>query len=345
MQRKTLAVAVVVLFLLVAVAPMAASEDSEAESDVPRPYPENPTKFCKFNGIVKHFGDYLPADKLHVIIVAAYYDTADQRYYFTDKPGVDMVLSKEEVLAGDSPFNFSIDMPKITDGNFKYFLCVENGYRIAGVSDKLDGTPVKVHPYPYMIKSPDTDPPWGSIKMPTYTAFMIRQQTSSTAFIPDTFDITGNTADSFNVISLAPAKVTVSGSVMSGKFALVNANVDFCRISTPDVVEYTAITDKNGYYYIEDVNTGTYIVKVYTNGYTAENQVVDVLDGELNVVNIEMKQNDSGYFGYDLPHFLLIMGGIIGVILIVVSLFFQYWVVNKKHNNWVYNDMEDEDSK
>ena len=351
MQRKVLSALVVSLFMVLAVVPMfATTADTDATAEIPRPYPEDSDDFLTFEGIVKYEGDYLTTDKLagtHVIIFAAYHDESDNRDYFTEMPGYGMVIAKESLVKGEDGrmINFSVKIPRITDYSFKYYICVENGYKISGVSgDKIDGTPTTIYPYPYASRNPGTESPWHNFNIPSlYTAYAITEPWKFSGEKP--IDLTGVKEDSHDVITLMPAKVNVSGSVMSGKFALANVNIDFCRLTSPDTAEYSAITNKNGEYVIKDVNTGTYIVKVYTNGYTAEDQIFDVTDGGINILDISMDQNNTVYFGYDMPHFLLILGGIIGIILIVASLFFQYWVVKKKHDNWVYNDMKDKDKE
>ena len=349
MQRKVLPALVVSVFLLMALSPALVSDDSDAISEVPKPYPDNPTKFHTFQGIAKYEDHYIPADKLtdtRVVIVAAYWNAEDNMYYYTEMPAFGKILSAEDVEASESTVDFSVTIPKISDmdmHNFQYYLCVENGFKITGVSDsRCNDIPVKIHPFPY-VNVPGAEAPWGTDRMPVYNAYMIKPDVYK--YKPDPVNVTSTSSESGGIITLTPATVNISGSVMSGKFALANVNIDLCNISTPDRSEYTAITNKDGQFSILNVRTGTYIVKAYTNGYTADEAVFNVVDGEVNTLDISMEQNSTGYFGYDMPHFLLILGGVIGVILIVASLFFQYWVVRKKHDNWVYNDMEDKDQE
>ena len=347
MQRKALTVLIASIFMVLAVMPMAVADSVSAASDeVPKPYDPDSDDTWTFKGIVKYEGDYLTEEKLagvHVVIVAAYRDPDDHRLHYTEMPAVGAVKSKEAMVGSEDRTNFSVTIPKLDTplfgtSIFRYYLCVESGYKIDNPGNQLDSTPEKIYPYRY--NSPD-DAPWGHARMPTYIAYGITIPSGQS----NPITITDTTDDSRHIITLMPAKVDVKGMVTSGKFALANVNIDFCRLTSPDDAEYTAISDKNGMFEIKDMNTGTYIVKVYTNGYTAEDQIYEVIDGDINTLDISMEQNASVYFGYDMPHFLLIIGGVIGIILILASLFFQYWVVKKKHDNWVYNDMKDKDEE
>lgn len=117
------------------------------------------------------------------------------------------------------------------------------------------------------------------------------------------------------------AKGTVTGQVSINTQEptyLINVNVTLFDKSTEKTLTTTTTKDK-GIYTLE-YDTGTYGIKYEMNGYdTVTGEVTIVEDTEITK-DVSLKQNQS-YFGLDLPHALMIIGGATAIVLLMFTLF------------------------
>ena len=83
-----------------------------------------------------------------------------------------------------------------------------------------------------------------------------------------------------------------------------------------DIKEATDITGNDGYKIT--YNTGTYGIRFEMSGYDTVTNRVTIIENTDVQLQATMKENQS-YFGLDLPHAMMILGGVTGVILILFA--------------------------
>ena len=114
---------------------------------------------------------------------------------------------------------------------------------------------------------------------------------------------------------------TITGKVIKNTkepVYLTGVKVSLIDKKTGDVLA-TDTTDENGYSF--EYYTGSYELLFEMGGYDSEkNEVIIVADTETKVPDIVMKENQS-YFGFDLTHALMILGGTAAIILLLFTMF------------------------
>ena len=124
----------------------------------------------------------------------------------------------------------------------------------------------------------------------------------------------------FNLIE---AEGTVTGKVSTGSTEPVYLNgviVKLYDINKKNELENT--TTSNGGEYSISYRTGEYILTFELGGYKTEEMNVVITEETPTVTNVIMKETQS-YFGFDLPHALMILGGTLAVVLLLFTLFMR----------------------
>ena len=128
----------------------------------------------------------------------------------------------------------------------------------------------------------------------------------------------GNESYCFEVES---TRGTIIGKVVKNTkepVYLTGVKVSLLNKDTKEVLA-TCKTNEDGY--IFDYYTGTYDLLFEMSGYDSiTNEVVITADTETKIPNIIMKENQS-YFGFDLSHALMILGGAVAVVLLLFTMF------------------------
>lgn len=280
-------------------------------------------------------------DPVRVLIIAARMDTSsgssESIWYYDTKPYEGTAAYNQDKKC----WEFSVEVPAITLGSgYRHFLCVQDGYGIWRVpADTMAYSPSTDSQQspsytPYTL-SPDPKATW-EYPMPPYSAYRIVN--SSIHIAGQTVDLTESSR-----IVLRSATVTVTGTVTSEKnYALSNAEIGLARASDPDKVIYRTATDGSGMFSISNVPTGEYILTVNVAGYSCDPISVDIQDNVSNRFSVTMAQDaDTQYFGFDLPHFLMLLGGVVCVILILASAVFQHRARKGKRDQWIADDTEE----
>ena len=116
-------------------------------------------------------------------------------------------------------------------------------------------------------------------------------------------------------------KGTITGKVVKNTkepVYLTGVKVSLLNKDTKEVLATYEKTDENGYYF--NYYTGTYELLFEMSGYdSVTNEVVITADTETKLPNIIMKENQS-YFGFDLSHAMMILGGTAAVILLLFTI-------------------------
>ena len=86
--------------------------------------------------------------------------------------------------------------------------------------------------------------------------------------------------------------------------------------------ELKSTTTGNGGEYSLSYSTGSYVIKFELGGYQSEEMEVVITEETPAIKNATLKETQS-FFGVDLPHALMIIGGSLAVILLVFTLFMR----------------------
>ena len=119
------------------------------------------------------------------------------------------------------------------------------------------------------------------------------------------------------------AKGTINGQVSINTQEptyLVNVNVALLDKSSNKVLATTTTGDK-GFYSLE-YDTGTYSIKYELNGYDTVTSDISIAENMTITKDVTLKHNQS-YFGLDLSHALMILGGTLAVVLLLFTLFMR----------------------
>ncbi len=284
-----------------------------------------------------------------IIVFIVYTDATDTKYY-EDTKGEGLLMTgtvSAEVSTTDESKNYYFevtDVPLIT-GSAHYYVCAFNNFRISTVSSMIDPTS-KATIIP--------DESWGKVVPGEWEAWEVNDSVWSGAVDGDDVFITGEYDDvnkqmSGDLISLERATGTVTGHVDSSIAGKINGLdgvlVRFIRNSTT-VAE--AWTNGEGDYTATNVPTGYYTVEFSRGNYTCEPTTVTVNEGINTVSDATMTLTvDNEFFGYDLAHFLTILGGAACAIIIFISIAYQWRRIKQKKSgkDWILDDMEEFDEE
>ena len=118
----------------------------------------------------------------------------------------------------------------------------------------------------------------------------------------------------------AGTRGTVTGQITGNTQELMvlnNVNVTLYDTETGDTLVITS-TDNKGNYSLE-YEEGSYSIRYELKGYDTVISDVTITADTSVTKNISMRQNES-YFGMDLPHVLMIIGGSLAVVLLIFTL-------------------------
>ena len=136
-------------------------------------------------------------------------------------------------------------------------------------------------------------------------------------------DVFGSFSHQMAVLSTAGTKGTVTGQVSvdtQEPTYLINVTVTLFDSSNGDVLASTTTGNKGSY--TLEYDAGSYGIKYELNGYNTVVSDVNIVEDTEVTKNISLKQNQS-YFGLDLPHALMIVGGSTAVVLLIFTLFMR----------------------
>ena len=339
---SALAIAVAAIFMMSAL-PFVANSVSDAADPTPDIYVDTSSNLA-ISGYISGYDTSSTTPRAYLFVVHKEIVDGKDVYQYTNLNPLqtDNPLISAQVDANNK---FSVLIPRIINSDVEYYLSfgmysikslpwTEDDEGVTIVPD--DTCPSKTGSY-YAYKIPHSDPWSDTTKYPTYNE-------SS----PDTTQvwITSSTNTGKGLISIDRAMGTVTGHV-SIVVRGSQSNLEDVRVelySEGKQVAYTN-TDSHGDYSLE-VSTGTYELKFSRGNYTHAPVPVEVKEGINNVPEVTMElEMDNSYFGYDLVHFLMFIGAGICVLIIILSIGFQYkrMKMNKSGREWILDDMPEED--
>ena len=233
-------------------------------------------------------------------------------YYDGGENGT-LVGSTTTVSAKDpSGFNrFSVPIEpgaSLVKNNYYFFINIE-GFSIVSTSSTIADDPIE-------IKVEE-----GTSSVVTRSCYQI----TSTGTIVANID-----NDTGGIITMARESLgKITGFVMidtKEPIYLNNVTVTMYDIATGENLVTTKTEDKGSY--IIEYNPGTYRITFDLGGYKSQTADVVIKQNETTTLNIQLEQSES-YFGLDLPHALMIIGGSVAITLILFALFMRVRLARK----------------
>lgn len=273
-----------------------------------------------------------------IYVFVVYYDVGEDKYLYINANEGKMLSCEVSTTEDADGYNFSISVPKISIIGADYYICAFNNFRIEGVPNTLAGEPELIEPDPAE---------WGTAIVPSYNAYKVIQ--STTNYWKDMADGTEVPLTEYShVIYLKSATGTLSGHV-SGIIGSTTSNLNdvLVQFYRGDNYVDSTRTDSSGNYTIE-LPTGEYTVKFSRGNYDCEPVKATVNEGTNTVPDVTMTLKVSNeFFGYDLSHFLTIIGGAVCTIIILISIAFQWRRIKRKKSgkDWILDDLEEIDEK
>lgn len=337
---------VIVAVMVIAAVPcfFSASSDADADPD-PNDYVD-PTKTISFTGYARYDASSNLSTELILFIV--YSDGTGKKYYIdaNDDDTLIKVAVNDTSSADESKhYYFEIqNVPLIIESSgAQYYICAFTNFKIQTVSSEID---------PDSKSTLFPDQTW-SKGGKTWEAWQIKNSLWTGSVGGESYAITGgyNTETkefSGDQISLDRAEGTVNGHV-NGIIGNNTSNLDDVLVQFYRGDDFVASTrtDGHGDYSIR-IATGDYKVTYSRGNYTCEPVDVTVTEGTTTVSDVTMTLVlDNAFFGFDLAHFLAIIGGIVCAFIIVISIIFQYRRIKMKKsgNDWILDDLDEDDDE
>lgn len=279
---KRILVLVAITALIVSVIPFADSSDAAPED-------------TKISGYFYNEGkDLSQASKITIKVI--YYDGM----IAGEVVGETNTISAKDQVTGKNKFTVQITPGAETIKN-KYYLYISiDGFSILNTNHSLSADPIEI-----MVNEGGTP-----AKKNCY------QIIESGSLIEGE-----NIIAPSEVITMKSSLGIVSGAVKmdtKGTVFLNNVTVTLYDIEMKKEVISTN-TDYHGTYTIE-YNTGNYEIRFELNGYDTVTETVTITEGGNYECNATMVKNEN-YFGLDLAHAMMILGGSAAVILLLFTMF------------------------
>ncbi|MBE6517480.1 MAG: carboxypeptidase regulatory-like domain-containing protein [Thermoplasmata archaeon] len=240
---------------------------------------------------------------------------------------------------------FSIKVPRITATGVSYYFLIESGYEIDIITEWFHPVPETILRY----EEGDID----HSKYPTQYKEAYRLVDAPKKTPPyqtlETFAVSGMEDNERNVIGAVRIAGNLQVTVHHQDYNLSNVSVSLLRDGeTKTSSDLTELTNNQGICTISDIPTGWYNVVTTLQDYEQKGESRVYIDKNVTTnITIEMDPttNDKDFWGYDLPHFLMICGGAIGAIIIVISIVMQRRTIKGNKEDWIFNDIEDEEEE
>ena len=283
------------------------------------------------------------------IMVFVVYTTTEGKFYVNVNDGK-LISATVNGTDGNEKnhYFFSIgEVPLINSPAAEYYICAFNNFKINSVSSFIEAERVTIHP---------DEESWGAIVAVDWDAWMIKHDDPwSETPAGATVWVTGQYIEpsggdpgylSGDHITMKTAMGAVKGHVdgiIGNKTENLNdVLVQFLRNGS--VVASTR-TNSDGDYSLT-VPTGYYTVKFSRGNYECDPIPFTVTEGTNTVPGASMTLTVSeDYFGYDLAHFLTIIGGAVCATIIFISIAFQWRRIkrNKSGKDWILDDQQEMD--
>ena len=282
-MKRTFALLAVVAMLAICVIPMADTSDADPAPTTITSYFFNDSK------------DISTASNITISII--YYDGVNPGKIV----GKTTTIDAKDSTTGCNRFSMSITPETDLTKNNYYFSIYMDGFSVKST--------------PHSVNSETT-----SITMAEGVKECYRIVAEG-SIVANTENIFGNT--STDVFTVQSATGTVTGTVKNNTTEptyLNGVKVTIYDLETENELT-SAYTSNHGEYNMQ-YNTGDYGIKFELNGYDTVDKKVSIGQNATATVDADMKQNQS-YFGLDLSHVLMILGGAVAIVLLLFAVFMR----------------------
>ena len=341
MKYGAILTAVAAMFMLLAALPVAVSDDSYSDAVVVEPTHVDTEKTLTFKGYAKF--DTSVGVQPDLIIFVVFQDPATDEYRYENVNKGSLIRT---TVSGDSSadatknYYFEItNIPLINVTTADYYISAFNSFSIDGTSDSIEYTGKTIVP------DPDT---WVDVSAGSWTAYKINRSVWN-PYDPDNTSIfITDEPPSLNRIHLGSAQGSLSGHV-EGVIGnnTNNLNDVLVQIYQNDTFITDTRTNSHGDYSVT-LPTGVYRITFSRGNYESDPITVTVSEGTNTAPNVTMTLSvQNNFLGFDLAHFLTIIGGIVCAFIIIISIIFQYRRIKKNQTgtDWILDDMEDDEEK
>lgn len=351
MGRRVFCSVMVCALMLVMAVPLSSCSDADESNDEFRTLPDylDGDKRITLSGYAVFESENVSATP-QILVFIMHYNGVSWEYV--------NVRTDDKLMSGDvsysltgsesNRYRFSVEVPLIdkTKTGVNYAICAFNSYRIWTVSSQFGELPVEVSP---MAGATD-DGGWDGVTEQTFNVFALDRSVWTDEGVHDGSEVmvTGkdtSALENANKISLKRATGIVTGHVNGIISNSTNPLSDvLVTFSNQTGTVTTTRTDDDGDYTI-NIPTGTYTVSFSRGNYVCDDVTVTVYEMGVATANANMRiELHNDYFGFDLSHFLMIVGGVVCVLIIIISSIYQYNRIKKgfRPPEWIIDDMNDD---
>lgn len=292
-MKRILALVAMTVMLAVCIVPMTDSSDADPAPTTVTSYFYNDSK------------DISTAKNISISII--YYKEGDPAGTVVGKTNV---IDPKDPTTGSNMVSVSISLTGTEDLTWTcYYYCIS-----------MDGFSVKSTPHSVNSETTEVTVTEGTGQA-VKKCYKITETGSLTL---NTNNLIGD-ADK-DIFTIQSATGTVKGAVKINHAEptyLNGVKVSLYDLSSGSELVST-YSGNDGQYSIQ-YNTGDYGIRYELNGYDTVDKKVTIGQGSVVNIDADMKQNQS-YFGLDLPHVLMILGGTAAIVLLLFAVFMRYKV-------------------
>ena len=333
MDRRVLTVIIASLLVITSASAILFSDGSSAAPAEFDPTGKvSNTKELTFTGKVHYNIAPEPGGEPNIIVLIG--TTAWDPAYSEGRLSYVVEPAKSQIKSDGS---FSVKTYRALVPDLEYYFLIESGYEIEITSSSLDGTPSIIYRYNYTTGTTLN----GS---ESYSAFKLIKTVDDA---DSTFEITGENGP-YDKIGAIHTTGTLFVTAMDNNYKLSNVEIRLVREGGNESDDYffSGYTESDGTCTIKDVSTGVYKLIAINENYEQFKDVqVVITKGNITSVTVEMDvlMMEGEYWGYDLPHFLMLCAGFACLIIIATSIILQYRRAKGKGGDWILNDVKEDD--
>lgn len=333
MGKKALVTFVTLLLIVSSASAILHSGDADAEIDIYERITKekNVTFIGKVSFNLKPLTEQDLPNIVVLIVESLQNPSAPEKCYITNP-------FSERIKADGS---FSIDVPRIIKPGVNYYLLVESGYEIEIIqSEWFSTTPETIARY----EDADID----DSEYPATYSDAYRLENAPGMKTTDEMEVwpVSGTGDDSNVIGVMRVAGTVSITAVYNDYNLSNVMIGLLREGETEAnKDLTGSTDSNGVCTIYDVPTGWYTVTSELKDYEQKETIriyVQKNQTASSILEMAPTSSDRAFWGFDLPHFLMISAGVIGLIIAITSGYLQHRVITGRGRDLIYDDLRDD---
>ncbi len=309
-------------------------------------------KEITFSGYTGGFTSYDGSDesRLPIIYIFVVYEVGDIYKYEDAKENHALMMGRvSDNTSTDGSKNnlFSITVPLIDVPGADYYICAFNNYKMNGVSSFIEPETTTITADESWDGTAQEGKSWKVWKIKSSVWSGATGDETEPFFITGEYDTVAE-EPSVDLIFLTGATGSATGHV-SGMIANSTSNLNDVLVQfykNGRFIDSTR-TGSNGNYHLDGLPTGDYTVTFSRGNYECDPISITIYDGAdtpCGETTMTLTVNNE-FFGYDLAHFLTILGGAVCALIIFISIAFQWRRIKQKKSgkDWILDDLEEMD--